>query len=93
MSLPYRTKHSGLAAFLKFVLGDESHVSTTVDTATSYAFEPYAEAAKLADQFFAPGSVGVSDARALLECGRALKHTANAARNSADGLWVRGDST
>lgn len=91
--LPYATRHSGLAAFLRFALGDSAHVSTAVDRATTFSFEPYGRCRELADAFFSDGSVAVGDARALLECSRELKQTANAARNNADGLWVRGDAT
>jgi hypothetical protein len=92
---PFSTRHIGCAAFLRFALGDDAHLSTTVDGSTSYAFtdEPYGRCRGLSDQFFADGSVAVGDARALLECSRALKQTANAARVNSHGLWVRGDST
>lgn len=90
----FSTKHLGCASFLRFALGDHAHLSTVMDGGTVYTFEddPPGRCRELSDQFFAHGSVAVSDARALLECNRDMKQTAAAARNSTDGLWVRGDA-
>jgi hypothetical protein len=90
----FTTKHLGFATFLRFALGDHAHLSTVMDGGTAYTFEddPPGRCRELSDQFFAHGSVAVNDARALLECSRAMKQTAAAARNSADGTWARGDA-
>jgi hypothetical protein len=72
----YITEHLGLSAFLLFVLGDDALLLTDTIKAPSgktinrftFLDEPIGRCRELATQFFAPGSIQVSDARALLEC-------------------------
>jgi len=74
----YRTCHQGCASVLRFVFGDASHSRTyrRSDGRISFEFiDPEDKAAEIAQMFFEPEGIATSDARALLECDRAVRLT------------------
>jgi len=90
----YTTRHADLAAFLRYALGDQSHISTTtngISTAFVFTDEPQGRCRELADEFFAEGSAVVGDARALLESSREIKRTSAMAYKSEEKAWAPGD--
>lgn len=61
---------------LRFVLGDENHRRTyrRSDGRLSFDFnDPEDKAAEIAQMFFEPESIAVSNARELLACDRAVR--------------------
>lgn len=88
----YRTCHQGCATVLRFVLGDENHRRTyrRSDGRLSFEFnDPEHKAAEVAQAFFLPEGVAVSNARELLACDRAIRTTVGAAIEG-DGEWRNG---
>jgi hypothetical protein len=85
----YVTKHVGFAAFLLYVLGDESHISTTRHD-NSYAFsfdDPDYRCKQLQPAFFGEEGAATGNARALLDCSRAIGKTITEVKNF--GSWAR----
>jgi hypothetical protein len=89
MTAPYATRHVGLAAFLRYVLGDESHLSTTKG-GTGYIFsfdDPSYRCNELQTAFFSDDGAIAGNALTLLECSRAISQTIMEAKLS--GAWER----
>ena len=87
----YQTRHLGFAAFLLYVLGDDSlvEIRTTTDLKGSEKSEfifrdsPVGTCADLQRQFFSEGSAAVGDARELLETSRRIRQFATNATREA----------
>jgi hypothetical protein len=78
----YHTKHQGLAALLLFVLGDAAHVGTRLADAQRgvifvFTDDPPGSCEGIAKEFFSEQGAIVANARALLECGRAIRERMN----------------
>jgi hypothetical protein len=73
----YVTKHLGFAAFVRYVLGDDSHLSTRKeDTGFSLTFDdPDRRCSELQTAFFSQEGAIVGDARALLDCSRDIAYS------------------
>jgi hypothetical protein len=74
---PYETRHVGLSAFLRFCLGNDSHLSTE-RKGTGYLFtfyDPDYKCRDLQTAFFSEEGAVIGDARALLDCSREISHT------------------
>jgi len=86
---PFTTKHFGLAAFLRYVLGDEAHVSTIrFENGIGLSFDdPDNRCKDLQRAFFTTEGAAVGDARALLDCSRQITDTIFEAKRS--GAWER----
>jgi hypothetical protein len=85
----YVTKHIGFATFLRYVLGDDSHVSTTKE-ATGYSLtfdDPDYRCKELQTAFFSEDGAITGNARALLDCSREISHSIIEAKNY--GSWKR----
>jgi hypothetical protein len=85
----YTTRHIGFAAFLRFVLGNESHVSTK-QGGTGYVFvfdDPEYRASELQTAFFSTDGAIAGDAKALLDCSREISHSIIHAKQF--GSWER----
>jgi hypothetical protein len=85
----YTTKHIGFAGFLRYVLGDDSHVSTKKDEmGVSITFDdPDYRCGELQTAFFSEEGAVVGNARALLDCSRDITYTIVEAKRY--GSWER----
>lgn len=87
----FRTRSEGFSALLRYTLGSNAHLRTEVThrerVLFTFADEPVGSCKKLADDYFADGSVAIGDARCLLECARDLRWTVRQARNNG-GRWT-----
>jgi len=82
------TTHQGLATCLRFALGDAAHLRTyrRRDGRINFEFaDPEGKTDEIAKLFFS-GELATGDARALLECDRAVRTTVRAALES-NGQW------
>lgn len=73
----YTTRHSGAAAFLKYCLGDESHLKTN-QRGNGFMFtfnDPENKCKELEVTFFSAESAAVGSARSLLECARDISYS------------------
>lgn len=93
-STEYQTRHFGLAAFLRFCLGDDAHISTARNGeyegsgfSFTFADEPVGRCNALRKEFFDEAGAGVDDARLLLETSRSVKKTMRGAGENANGVW------
>jgi hypothetical protein len=87
----FRTRHLGLASFLRFC--GEQHVATTrTATGCVFHFVNSGNCQRLCDEFFSPQGAAASDARALLDCQRHAKATVAQALSSPDGSWLSSPS-
>jgi hypothetical protein len=93
MSETYRTRHFGLAVFLRYALGDAAHLSTNADGAPLFTFTDDGRCRELAEQFFADDSVTVGNAREFLEVSRTLRVTSAKAQTAPDRTWTQGEGT
>jgi hypothetical protein len=87
----YTTKHQGLAALCRFALGEEAHVSTTIEPGSrraSFTFndEPEGTCDQFSREFFSNEGASVSNARALCDAYFSVRWTISAA-NKAGGIW------
>ena len=82
----YLTRHFGLAATLRFCLGDNAHISTWVEPGTkriSFEFaNPDGVCEKLAPVFFSEQGMAIGNARDLIEAAREVKKTMSFAINT-----------
>lgn len=89
----FNTKHIGLACFLRYALGDDTHVATVKAGEKSFLFyfvdSPRGKCQELADAFFSEQGAAIDNARELLQCEREIKLTIKTAYNSPDGEWER----
>jgi hypothetical protein len=86
---PYTTKHFGFAAFLRYALGDEAHVSTIrFEHGIGLSFDdPDNRCVELQKAFFSEEGAAVGDARALLDCNREITNTIFEAKRNES--WER----
>ena len=73
----YETRHVGFAAFLRYCLGNESHISTKrIGNTNLFTFaDPEYKCRDLQTVFFSDESAVVGNARELLDCSRDVSHT------------------
>jgi hypothetical protein len=85
----FQTRHSGSAAFLKYCLGDESHLKTE-KKGTGFLFtfaDSDNKCKELETTFFSTESAAVGNARTLLECARDVSYTVGQTKQF--GEWIR----
>ena len=85
----YEIRNSGLAAFLLYVLGDGSHISTK-QKGTGFLFtfdDPECKCRDLQTAFFSDESVQIANARELLECARNVSYTVGQTKQF--GEWTK----
>jgi hypothetical protein len=74
---PYETRHVGFAAFLRYVMGDEAHLSTErKGTGNLFSFyDPEYKIRDLQTAFFSEEGAIAGNARMLLDCSREISHS------------------
>ncbi len=84
----FKTRHQSTASFLRFRMGDNSHVSTVPDPNGRITFE-FMDADHQCPEMVRAFWSGapVTDTRALLDADRAVRRTVSIALNSADRRW------
>jgi hypothetical protein len=87
----FHTRHVGLAAFLRYVLGDESHLSTEKsEKGIFFTFnDPDNKCAELETTFFSEESAVVGNARTLLDCSRQITFSMYEAKRN--GSWEKSE--
>lgn len=87
----YSTTHQSLAAFLRFGLGDDAHLTTTREgdgRTVAFRFDdPDGRCSEMAKSFFSGEGAAISDARVLLEVSREIRQTMTAAIRT--GRWEK----
>jgi hypothetical protein len=87
----YSTTHQSLAAFLRYGLGDDAHLTTTRDgderTVTFRFDDPDGRCSEMAKSFFSGEGAAISDARVLLEVSREVRNTITCAIKT--GRWEK----
>jgi len=80
-------KHVGYAAFLRYCLGDDAHTATTkIPTGFTFSFDDKDDQCNdLHVAFYSPEGAAVGNARALLDCAKAIKTTLAIAKRL--GSW------
>lgn len=89
----YQTRHVGLAALLRYAMGDESHLRTekVAQYSTIFTFSDSERCAELERVFFSRDGAATGNARELLDCVRVIRATVAAAQRNPDGVWNAGD--
>ena len=78
------------AMFIRYALGDESHIRTELNAGRATCFfDDYDRARELQLEFFGD-PVAIGDLREFLKVAAEIRATIRAAQ-SADGVWKRGD--
>ena len=86
---PYETRHIGFAAFLRYCLGDDAHLSTE-RRGIGYFFtfyDPEYKCKELQTAFFNDEGAMAGNSRELLDCSREVSHTIIHAKQF--GKWER----
>jgi hypothetical protein len=86
----YSTIHQSLASFLRYALGDDSHLTTTREGERTLTFrfnDDGGRCSALAKAFFSEEGAAISDARVLLDVSREIRQTMTAAIRA--GRWEK----
>lgn len=89
----YQTRHVGLAAFLRYGMGDASHIRTQKvgSYSTVFIFNNPERCKELEQVFFSRDGAATGNARELLDCARAVKMTVAVAQRDETGTWLSAD--
>ena len=86
----YFTRHTALASFLRYCLGDAAHIGTMKsERGTVFYFkdDPPGHCKVLADAFFSEQGAAIGNARDLFEVAFELRQTIHKAERNPDGSW------
>lgn len=89
----YTTRHVGLAALLRYAMGDDAHLRTQKvgQYSTIFVFRNPERCAELEHIFFSRDGAATGNARELLDCARVIRATVAAAQRKPDGTWSAED--